>query len=69
MVTVCPLFADRVAVAMVTTVCPVGMALTMVVVFTGGAGVKVVLLLEVTLDWFSVESTKRRRRKLAGGEL
>lgn len=75
MVTVCPFSAVMVAVPMVTTVCPAGMAVTMLgwsvlATAAGAVAVVLVLLVQVTLGSPSSGSTKRRRRAAPlGGEL
>lgn len=69
MVTVCPLLAVTVAVAIVTTVCPAGMAVTRLA-WVGLATAVLAEPLEARPGSLSTGSTKRRRRAvLAGGEL
>ena len=69
MVTVCPLFAVTVAVAMVTTVCPAGMELT--ILFWPVLAIEVsAVLADVTPASPSTGSTNSRRRNPpVGGEL
>lgn len=75
MVTVCPLLAVTVAVAMVTTVCPAGMAVTrlawlVLATAAGAALAEPVELAEETPESPSAMSTNRRRRaEPVGGEL
>ena len=73
MVTVCPLLAVTVAVAMVTTVCPAGMAVTrpacpVLVTLAGVAPVVPVVLAEVAPVSPSTGSKNKRRRAGPVGE-
>lgn len=75
MVTVCPLLAVTVAVAMVTTVCPAGMVATrlawpVLLMLAGVVPVDLVEPVEVTTVSLSTGSTNRRRQaEPVGGEL